>query len=210
MDPPYRLLDSGSASGLSLDAFAKAKVDALGVENNNYIYNKTPLRLRKKNILGDVRDLPFEDNYFDFVYDTCLCYLPECDIDQAIRELHRVTRYGVLHGSASKDLKRSVAEKDEVFDGVKTLLTLSEWCELFARNSFRLAINDKKIMSKIWKLENETGDAKFWYPNRQALRCAFYTKESKMYTCDLMVGVDKDLTNRFVSQNSELIASGDI
>jgi monoamine oxidase/SAM-dependent methyltransferase len=196
MVPPYRLLDSGSASGLSLDAFAKSNVDAWGIENNTYIYQKTPSRLRKKNILGDVRDLPFEDNYFDFVYDTCLCYLPECDIDQAIQELHRVTRYGILHGSASKD----VAEKDEVLDGVKTLRTLSEWSEVFARNGFRLAIKDKKILSRIWKLEHEEGDAKLWYPNRQVLRCAFYTKESDIYTRDLRIGVNKAETNKVSCQ----------
>jgi protoporphyrinogen oxidase/SAM-dependent methyltransferase len=200
--PPYRLLDSGSACGLSLDAFAKANVDAWGIENNNYIYRKTPARLRKKNILGDVRDLPFEDNYFDFVYDTCLCYLPEGDIDQAIRELHRVTRYGILHGSTSKDVERSRAERDEVFNGVKTLRTLSEWSELFVRNGFRLAINDEKILSKIWKLENEEGDAKLWYPNRQVLKYAFYTKEPKSYTRDLGIDLNKAGTNKFVLADS--------
>jgi SAM-dependent methyltransferase len=191
-------LDSGSACGLSLAAFAKANVDAWGVENNLYIYRKTPAPFRKKNILGDVRDLPFEDNYFDFVYDTCLCYLPESDIDQAIRELHRVTRYGILHGSASKDVDRSRAEKDEVFDGIKTLRTLSEWSELFARNGFRLAINDEKTLRKIWKLENEGGDAKLWYPNRQVLKYAFYTKELKSYTRDLRTDVNKTVANKFV------------
>jgi hypothetical protein len=107
-----------------------------------------------------------------------------------------------VHGSAFKDVERSRAEKDEVFDGVKTLRTLSEWSGLFARKGFRLAINDEKILSKIWKLENEEGDAKLWYPNRQVLKYAFYTKVSKSYTRDLRIDVNKAGTNKFVPADS--------
>ena len=178
MEPPYSLLDGGSASGLSLDAFAKAGVDAWGIENNHYIYRKTPIRLQTKNLLADVRDLPFEDNFFDFTYDTCLCYVPECDLDLAMRELRRVTRRGILHGSVTTDIDPSVAKRDEMFDGIRSLKTLSEWGKCFSRNGFRSAISDDKILHKIWKLENAAGDAKLWYPNRECLRYAFYSKES--------------------------------
>lgn len=178
IEPPYRLLDSGSASGLSLDAFARSKVDAWGIENNHFIYSKTPQRLRIKNVLADVRDIPFEDNFFDFVYDTCLCYLPECDLDEAIQELRRVTRYGIVHGSVTNDVKPSVAVKDDMHYGVQTLSTLSDWSERFRRNGFRLAVNDKNILRRLWKLENEEGDGNVWYPNREAMKYVFYTKES--------------------------------
>lgn len=175
--PPYRLLDSGSANGLSLDAFRKAGVDAWGVENNLYIHRKTPSRLKAKNILGDVRDLPFEDNFFDFVYDTCLCYVPECDLDRAISELHRVTKYGVLYGSPTSDCDKAYAKKSELFYGVKSLKTLSEWSERFVNNGFRLAISDQKILNKVWKLENWEGDAALWYSKKETFRYAFYSKE---------------------------------
>ena len=36
--PPYRLLDAGSANGLTLAAFEKYAVDAWGIENSPYIY----------------------------------------------------------------------------------------------------------------------------------------------------------------------------
>jgi monoamine oxidase/SAM-dependent methyltransferase len=187
--PPYRLLDSGSASGLSLDAFKKVKVDAWGIENNRFIYEKTPTPLRTKNVLGDVRDMPFEDNYFDFVYDTSLCYLHECDLDEAIRELYRVTRHGIFLGVVTSDVKQSAAVKEDMNDGVQTLSTLSEWSERFIRNGFRLAINDRKTLAKIWKLENKAGDAKLWYPNRQVLKYVFYTKEPAI--CDVNRAVSK-------------------
>lgn len=175
--PPYRLLDCGSASGLSLGAFAKCNVDAWGIENNHYIYKTTPRRFRKMNVLADVRDIPFEDNYFDFVYDTTLCYLPECDVDAAIRELRRVTRCGFLFGSVTMDVKPSVVVEEDVSDGVRTWSTLSEWSERLTRNGFRLAINDKRTLRKIWIVESKAGGA-LWYPNRKAVQFVYYTKES--------------------------------
>src|SRR5262249_23636536 len=67
-NPPYRVLDSGSANGLTIEEFAKAGIEAWGIENSEYIHAKTPARLKKRNLLGDVRKLPFPDNHFDFVY----------------------------------------------------------------------------------------------------------------------------------------------
>jgi hypothetical protein len=40
--PPYRLLDCGSANGLTLQRFARKKVDAWGIEYSPYIYARTP------------------------------------------------------------------------------------------------------------------------------------------------------------------------
>jgi monoamine oxidase/ubiquinone/menaquinone biosynthesis C-methylase UbiE len=195
--PPYRLLDSGSASGLSIMAFAKSKVDTWGIENNHFIYSKTPLHLRTKNVLADVRDIPFEDNFFDFVYDTSLCYVPECDLDRSIRELRRVARYGVLHGSVTKDVKPSVAVKDDMNYGIQTLATLSEWSERFRRNGFRLAVTDKTVLRRIWKLENDEGDGDVWYPNRQAMKYVFYTKDitiDSIFSMPRAYGVERTVT----------------
>jgi hypothetical protein len=108
--PPYTLLDCGSASGLTLAAFDGIGVEAWGVENQEYIHARTPARWKRRNRLGDVRDLPFPDNSFDFVYDTCLCYLPEEDIDRAIRELYRVCRVGIYFGGIAADMTREVIE----------------------------------------------------------------------------------------------------
>ena len=102
--PPYTLLDCGSASGQTLEAFARVGVEAWGVENSPYIHSRTPRKWRKRNLHGDVRKLPFPDNSFDFVYDTCLCYLPEEDLGQAIAELFRVCRVGVYYGGVATDM----------------------------------------------------------------------------------------------------------
>jgi protoporphyrinogen oxidase/SAM-dependent methyltransferase len=176
--PPYRLLDSGSASGQTLTDFAEIGIDAWGIENSEHIHRQTSPLWKHRNLLGDVRELPFEDSYFDFVYDTCLCYLPENDVDQAIRELHRVAKCGVFFGGITTDMTREVIEKHDLFYGVKTLGTLWEWSERFLRNGFRLAVMDARTLARAWKCETEANEGDDpWYPNRESMRYCFYTKQ---------------------------------
>lgn len=177
-EPPYRLLDSGSANGLSIKAFKKSGVEAWGIENNAYIHKRTPLRLMPRNVLGDVRDMPFDDGFFDFAYDTTLCYVPERDVDHAIRELRRVVRRGVLFGAVTSDISASVAaDEADVADGVHVWRSLPQWADRFLRNGFSLAILEERTLRKVQKLERKSNGGTSWYSDPGALRCAFFTKE---------------------------------
>jgi monoamine oxidase/SAM-dependent methyltransferase len=179
--PPYRLLDCGSASGLTLQAFAGVGVDAWGVENSEHIHRQTPAKWRKRNVLGDVRNLPFPDNSFDFVYDTCLCHLPEADLDQAIRELFRVCRVGVFYGGYTSDMTVGVIEAYDLFDDAASLFTLWEWSELFLRNGFRVATSDRKALKRAWKIEVDSNEGDFpWYPDQESMRYCFYSKPNPL------------------------------
>jgi len=178
VSPPYRLLDAGSANGLTLRALAKGGVDTWGIENNHYIHRKTPRKLRERNLLGDVRNIPFEDDYFDFVYETCLCYVPDNEVDQAIRELFRITRYGVLFGSITIDMRGQAVEENELFYGIKTLDTLRAWSERFLRNDFQLAVTGQYVLKKVWKVEKKANEGDPWYPTRESMRYCFYTKHT--------------------------------
>jgi SAM-dependent methyltransferase len=174
--PPYSLLDAGSANGMTLAAFAKKGVDAWGIERSRYIHSQTRRKWQSKNLLGDVRQIPFNDKCFDFIYETCLCYVADNDVDQAIREMRRVTRRGMFFGSIVKDNGRDDDEDwKDLFYGIKTLLTLRQWSERFLRNGFRLAITDPRVMDKVWKLEKRANDGDPWYPKRRNMRYCFYT-----------------------------------
>ncbi len=175
--PPYRVLDSGSANGLTLDVFAQAGIEAWGIENSEYIHSKTPAHLKERNLLGDVRKLPFPDNFFDFVYDTCLAHVPSEDLDQAVRELFRVCRYGVFHSGVTADMTSEVIEDYNLFQGVNSLYTLWEWSEIFMRNGFRMAVSNQKVIEKIWEIESSIEeDDWYWYPDPESMRYCFYSK----------------------------------
>jgi monoamine oxidase/SAM-dependent methyltransferase len=175
LEPPYRLLDAGSASGLTLRALAKEGVDAWGVENCPYIHAQTPRRLREKNLLADVRSLPFADDSFDIVYDTALCHVTEADADRVLREYRRVARRGVFFSALVADFARRVKAKD-LFYGVTTLRTLAEWGEAFLRNGFRLAATEPRVLRRVWKWEKKANNGDRWYPDAQSMRFCFYTK----------------------------------
>jgi len=174
---PYKLLDVGSASGLTLEAFDKIGIEAWGVENSEHIHSQTPAKWLKRNLRGDVRALPFPDQSFDFVYDTCLCYVPPDEIDLAIRELFRVARVGVFFGGITSDMTPEVIEAYDLFESVRTLCTLWEWSEMFLRNGFRMALTDPKVLARVWQIETDAneGDAPL-YPDAESMRHCFFTK----------------------------------
>ena len=175
--PPYKLLDCGSASGLTLAAFEKLGVEAWGVENSEHIHRQTPAKWKSRNLRGDVRKLPFPDNSFDFVYDTCLCHLPEGDLDQAIRELFRVCRVGLFYGGYSSDMTPTVIEAYDIYEDATSLFTLWEWSEIFMRNGFRVATSDQKRLARAWKIEVNANDGEYhWYPDPDTMRYCFYSK----------------------------------
>jgi SAM-dependent methyltransferase len=177
--PPYRLLDSGSANGLTLKVFAEANIEAWGIENSEYIHAQTPPEWKKRNILGDIRALPFPDNHFDFVYDTCLPHIPPQDLDKAISELFRVTRTGVFFSGVTADMTREVIEDYNLFQGIQSVLTQWEWAEIFMRNGFRMAIADPKTLDKVWEIESEIEvDDWYWYPDKACMRYCFFSKPS--------------------------------
>jgi SAM-dependent methyltransferase/predicted NAD/FAD-dependent oxidoreductase len=175
--PAYKLLDCGSANGLTLEQFEKYGIEAWGIENNKNIHAKTSEEWLKRNLLGDVREMPFEDNSFDFVYVTCLCYLPEEEIDDAIRELFRVCRIGIVAMGVATDMTPEVIEDHNLLVGVRTHWTLREWSEAFVKNGFRLAISDPAVLNEVWRVEQETDEDDWnWYPDKESIRYCFFSK----------------------------------
>ena len=175
--PPYKLLDCGSANGLTLEAFEAKNVEAWGIENSRYIHAQTPAKWLSRNLYGDVCKLPFADNSFDFVYETCLCYLPPELIGQAISELFRVCRIGVYCGSISTDMTKELTEEEDLLYGVRTFATMLEWAELYQRGGFRLAIGDPGVLDRVWQIEQKYNEGyPTWYPDAETMRYCFFSK----------------------------------
>jgi len=174
---PYKLLDCGSANGLTLKQFDRLGVEAWGIRKHAYIHSKTPVEWRRRNLLGDVRKMPFTDGSFDFIYETSLPYLPEEEIDQAIKEMFRVCRAGIVFHGTATDMTEEVIEDYELFAGLQTFWTFAEWSDAFVRNGFQFAVSDSSLLDEIWRIEQEAdADDWNWYPNKESMRFSFFSK----------------------------------
>jgi SAM-dependent methyltransferase len=170
------LLDTGSANGMTLELLSRLGVDAWGVENSPYIHARTPAEWQHRNILGDVRALPFEDSSFDFIYDTCLCHVPPEDLDRAIAEMFRVVRTGVLFSAVTSDMSEEMIARHELFFGLRTISSTWEWTERFFKQGFRMAVVNPKTVDKIWRIECESNEGELWYPDKESFRACFFSK----------------------------------
>jgi monoamine oxidase/SAM-dependent methyltransferase len=173
----YRLLVTGSASGLVVDAMRKRGVDAWGIENNIYIHSQTAPSMADYNLLGSVTDMPFEDNEFDVIYDTCLCHVSPTRVEWAIEEMHRVTKHGVFFAAMTSDLTSSIIDRYDLMRGVRRLGTYWEWSDMFFDNDFELAVDDEDVLEKMWQRVQAAGKGpNVWYDDAEAVRYSFYRR----------------------------------
>lgn len=171
----YSLLDVGSASGLTVKALRALGIDARGIESNPVIHRQTPEDMAKYNLLGDITRLPFEDQSFDYVHESCLCFLPEKKIGKALKELRRVAKRGVIFGSITSDLDVDIMDRYELQRGIRKLATWWEWSELFFNAGFDLAIEDETVLQTLWARTIAAGKGPGqWYEDAESLRFSFY------------------------------------
>ncbi|MBR1223082.1 FAD-dependent oxidoreductase [Bradyrhizobium sp. U87765 SZCCT0131] len=173
----YRLLIAGSASGELVGALRDRGIDAFGIENNRAIHARTPKALRKYNKLGSITDMPFRNGEFDFIYETCLCHVPEKQVTKAIRELNRVVKTGLLFASVTSDMPPALIDRYDLLRGVKKLATWWEWSELFFGNGFDLSMNRRDAIDAVWAATLAAGKGPGnWYIDADSLRYSFFDK----------------------------------
>lgn len=172
-----KLLVAGSASGELVGALRERGIDAWGVENNRSIHARTPKALKKYNKLGSIIDLPFNDESFDFVFETSLCHVAERQVVRAIRELNRVVATGLVFGSVTSDMAPALIDRYDLLRGVKKLGTWWEWSELFFGNGFDLSMHRKDTTDAVWEatLAANKGPGQ-WYADADSLRYSFFDK----------------------------------
>lgn len=173
----FSILDAGSASGQTVGALRKLGLNAHGVEKNAWIHSQTAPDLKRFNHLGDVTDLPFKDGEFDFVYESCLANLPRSKVKDAIYELHRVAKKGVILGSVTSDLAWESLITYEMERGVKTFATLWQWSDWFFNVGFEHATEDPAVLEKIFAAADTHGLGKGkWFEDTDSLQFMFFRR----------------------------------
>ncbi len=171
----FSVLDAGSACGFGVGALRAQGLDAWGIESDRDIHSRTPASVAAFNLHGDVRDLPFPDRHFDIVYETCLAHVPDASLEDALAELHRVSRCGVFLGSATAEQALDLAAIYDLVDGVPRLRSFWEWSELFRDAGFELAAEDPALLARLWETVTAAGfGTNAWFDDADSLRHCFY------------------------------------
>ena len=142
LEPGAKLLHVGSGAGHMVAALRTLGFDATGVECSREASLATPAELAEHNFCCDFARLPFEDDEFDAVIETGLCRSAPNDVENAIAELRRVTRHGVLLGSVTTDLPIDLIERFNLLEDVRVLCSRWDWSEKFHAAGFVHALFD--------------------------------------------------------------------
>jgi len=91
---PKSVLEVGCAHGFIVEKLNSLGIPAWGIDVSKYAVEN---RAHHNVIEGDVLDIPFKDDYFDFVYSSdMLEHVPEDQVSTAIDEIARVGKRGLL------------------------------------------------------------------------------------------------------------------
>jgi ubiquinone/menaquinone biosynthesis C-methylase UbiE len=88
-----KILDIGCGKGFLLYDFTKILpgIEIYGIDVSNYAIENSKEEIKDKLILANATSLPFEDNYFDFVFSLNTFHNLECfDLFEALKEMERV------------------------------------------------------------------------------------------------------------------------
>ena len=75
------------------------------------------------------------------------------------------------------DMTEEVIDEFELFAGLQTFWTYSEWSDVFLRNGFQLAVSNPALLDELWRIEQKTDPGGLdWYPDKESMKYSFFSK----------------------------------
>ena len=178
-----KLLHVGSGAGSMVAALRALGFDATGVECSREARLATPAEIAGHNLFCDFAHLPFENEQFDAVIETGLYRTPPGSLENAISELHRVTRSGVLLGSVTTDLVIDVIERFDLLQDARVLCSRWDWAEKLYAAGFAHALFNSSRLGEAWdKAQAPGGVLSQWYEDSESLLYCVYEPASKPHS----------------------------
>ena len=133
------ILDVGCGKGFMLYDFKRYLPNAMlkGVDISSYAIENSLEDIKKDLVVGDCKNLPFEDNSFDLVISINTIHNHEIsDCQASIREINRVSKNNCF---IIVDAYKNDIEKEKLYAWnltAKTILHTDEWINLFKKNNY--------------------------------------------------------------------------
>jgi SAM-dependent methyltransferase len=134
-----KVLDVGCAKGFFLYdlALAVPGIECHGIDISEYAIQNSLEEVRNNLVVGNAKELPYEDNSFDLVIAVNTIHNLEYDeCAQALREIQRVSR---ANSFVVLDSYRTEEEKSRMFAWNltgKTILSVNDWLKFFDENEY--------------------------------------------------------------------------
>lgn len=138
-----KILEIGCAKGFFLKEFADLlkNKENIGLDISSYAIANGHKKVRDNLIIGNMKELPFEKNYFDLV--VCVhslhSILDVIEVKQALKEMNRVAKIKknifIMVGAFSNTKERKNLDNWGVLTG--TYLHTNDWLKLFSKTRYQ-------------------------------------------------------------------------
>ncbi len=139
LDSKSKVLDVGCAKGFMLYDLIKLipGIQVKGLDISNYAIKNSMEDVKKNLIVGNAKNLPFEDNEFDVVISiNSIHNLDIEDCGKSLREIERVSKKNsfITVDAYSNDIEKKRMEAWNLTG--KTIMSIDEWKKFFKENNY--------------------------------------------------------------------------
>ena len=138
--PGDKILDVGCAKGFMIYDFKRLiqGIKLKGVDISEYAIENSHPEIKNLLSVSDAKNLPFEDNSFDYVIS--INTIHNLEIDNCIKSIKEISRVSKKNSFITVDAFRNDEEKKRMYEWnltAKTILSVDDWKSLFKKVNYK-------------------------------------------------------------------------
>ena len=139
LDSNSTLLDVGCAKGFMMYDFSRIipGINIQGIDVSEYAIKNSITEMKDKVLVGNAKEIPFEDNSFDYVIS--INTIHNLDLENCAKSLREIERVSKKGSFITVDAYNNDEEKQRMFKWnltAKTILSVKEWKDFFDKNNY--------------------------------------------------------------------------
>jgi cyclopropane fatty-acyl-phospholipid synthase-like methyltransferase len=133
------ILDVGCAKGFMVhDFFEQIKgINVKGIDISDYAIKNGKKEIKDRLIVGNAKNLPFEDNFFDYIIS--INTIHNLDLNECKKALSEIQRVSKISSFITVDAYKNEEEKKKMFEWnltAKTIMSVNDWKKVFDETGY--------------------------------------------------------------------------